>query len=713
MNPLVSIIIPTYNRAHLIGETLDSILAQTYKNWECIIVDDGSIDNTKETINLYLIEDSRFRYYQRPIDRPKGGNSCRNYGFELSKGSYVKWFDSDDIMYVNFLEVQMRILKNDTNLDFCACQWEYFYKNNSNTKKNYINLKIQNHPLFSYFLEAHVFITHSPMWKRSFLEGKELFDLKLFRSQEADFHFRMLVFSPNYLLHEDFLFKVRRGHESIESSASSSTARLSVLHYFQKAFYITLKLDFPLKEKVLQYLVFRNARQVYVLLIKEKSFLKRIKYLYYYKEILYFYNIIGFINASRMIFGFTILLFFRKGYDLMNLKSYDYRKSLKKKILIIGPIGDFGGRELMTGFIAESIDSKFKAKVCTTGFLTSESQVYQFNPNLKVISLKKEAIKRNLIIKILAYISFIKNRKKKNILEYANNLWAKKYFGYENKIEKIIVDLIKDFDLILINGQLSSKHSEFIIQKSVEFNKKIVFRTTGTIQPNQNFDYLNQVDLFIHHSESNACRLQIKNHKYVTIDQCAFNEEELLKIPLVNSRVKNFLVIGRFEKEKNIDIVIESFLRVKSEGDLLYVIGDGAEVNNLTKIANNNESIVFPGFVSNNNLKEFFLKVDCVIISSNEESGPLVGIESMAAGKLLLSTKVGAMPERLKDIKTFWFDKSVESLIQQIIKVKEMDKREVLLLSNNIKERYRHEYSKNKIASKYLEIIDSLTRQCE
>src|SRR6187431_937929 len=95
---VISIIIPTYNRANLIGETLDSILAQTYQNWECIIVDDGSDDNTEEVVNSYVKKDSRFQYHQRPHDRPRGGNAARNYGFELSKGEFVNWFDDDDVM---------------------------------------------------------------------------------------------------------------------------------------------------------------------------------------------------------------------------------------------------------------------------------------------------------------------------------------------------------------------------------------------------------------------------------------------------------------------------------------------------------------------------------------------------------------------------------------------------------------------------------------
>ncbi|MCH3884982.1 glycosyltransferase family 2 protein [Tenacibaculum aquimarinum] len=127
-NSLVSIIIPIYNRAHLIEETLDSITAQTYTNWECIIVDDGSTDNTAKILANYCVKDIRFQFHQRPLNRPKGANACRNFGFELSRGEYIKWFDSDDIMKPEFLKNQIDFLNNNAELNFCSCQWEYFYE---------------------------------------------------------------------------------------------------------------------------------------------------------------------------------------------------------------------------------------------------------------------------------------------------------------------------------------------------------------------------------------------------------------------------------------------------------------------------------------------------------------------------------------------------------------------------------------------------------
>jgi len=120
-NPLVSIIIPTFNRAHLIGETLDSIMAQTYTNWECIIVDDGSTDGTDKVMAEYIAKDPRFQYHHRPKDRLPGGNAARNYGFEVSKGEYVNWFDSDDIMLPSKLKVKIKHFEKNKNLDVVFC----------------------------------------------------------------------------------------------------------------------------------------------------------------------------------------------------------------------------------------------------------------------------------------------------------------------------------------------------------------------------------------------------------------------------------------------------------------------------------------------------------------------------------------------------------------------------------------------------------------
>jgi glycosyltransferase involved in cell wall biosynthesis len=114
--PLVSVIIPTYNRAHLIGETLDSVLAQTYQNWECIIVDDGSKDNTDEVVGKYVKKDSRFKYYHRPEEHLPGGNGARNYGIIKSEGDFINFLDSDDYLHAFTLEDKFKFAKDNTDV---------------------------------------------------------------------------------------------------------------------------------------------------------------------------------------------------------------------------------------------------------------------------------------------------------------------------------------------------------------------------------------------------------------------------------------------------------------------------------------------------------------------------------------------------------------------------------------------------------------------
>ena len=98
-NPFFSIIIPTYNRAHIVNITIESVLKQSYTDWELIIVDDGSTDNTKNVVNA--IQDERIHYiFQINAER----SAARNNGIRNAKGKYICFLDSDDLYEENHLE---------------------------------------------------------------------------------------------------------------------------------------------------------------------------------------------------------------------------------------------------------------------------------------------------------------------------------------------------------------------------------------------------------------------------------------------------------------------------------------------------------------------------------------------------------------------------------------------------------------------------------
>lgn len=113
---LISVVIPTYNRGFIIENSIRSVLNQTYKNIEVIIVDDGSTDNTEEVIKS--INDKKIRYFKLKVNR--GACYARNYGVSKAKGKYIAFQDSDDIFLPGKLEKQyVNLIKNNSDLDFC------------------------------------------------------------------------------------------------------------------------------------------------------------------------------------------------------------------------------------------------------------------------------------------------------------------------------------------------------------------------------------------------------------------------------------------------------------------------------------------------------------------------------------------------------------------------------------------------------------------
>lgn len=109
-SPFFSVILPTYNRANMIGKAIESVLAQTYTNWELIVVDDGSTDNTKQVVEAY--NDTRIRYiYQQNAER----SAARNNGIDNANGVYVCFIDSDDYFLPNHLTEFYKEIEKDAD----------------------------------------------------------------------------------------------------------------------------------------------------------------------------------------------------------------------------------------------------------------------------------------------------------------------------------------------------------------------------------------------------------------------------------------------------------------------------------------------------------------------------------------------------------------------------------------------------------------------
>jgi len=109
-NELVSIIVPVYNTEKYIRQCLDSILNQTYQNFECLLINDGSSDNSADICREYVAKDARFRYFEKENG---GVSSARNLGMERSGGAYITFIDSDDWLENDALQLLHGALKKE------------------------------------------------------------------------------------------------------------------------------------------------------------------------------------------------------------------------------------------------------------------------------------------------------------------------------------------------------------------------------------------------------------------------------------------------------------------------------------------------------------------------------------------------------------------------------------------------------------------------
>jgi hypothetical protein len=146
MSFLVSIIIPCYNQAQFLDETLQSVLNQTYENWECIIVNDESPDNTEELAKKWVAKDNRFHYF---LKKNGGVSSTRNFGIEKAKGAFIQFLDCDDLLDKKKLELSLTDynLKQKENVKLVISNFRMFTDNVNNSTKPYCNL---NENLFTY-----------------------------------------------------------------------------------------------------------------------------------------------------------------------------------------------------------------------------------------------------------------------------------------------------------------------------------------------------------------------------------------------------------------------------------------------------------------------------------------------------------------------------------------------------------------------------------
>ena len=196
---LVSVIIPTYNRVDLLPSAIKSVFSQTYDNYEIIVVDDGSTDDTGTVVKALCDDyDERLRFV-RQINQ--GACAARNHGLRLAKGEFVLFLDSDDLIAPDKLALQVEQLKRYPNVDFSIGK-TVWVKSDGKTIAEKQLLEPKEDFVISQ-IESSWFLTSAPLWRRSSLDTIGPWDERLSGGQDWEFHVRALLYGLNVSLCEE------------------------------------------------------------------------------------------------------------------------------------------------------------------------------------------------------------------------------------------------------------------------------------------------------------------------------------------------------------------------------------------------------------------------------------------------------------------------------------------------------------------------------
>lgn len=191
---MISIVIPCFNQAHFLAECIDSVLNQTYEDWEVLIIDDGSTDHTREVAIDFANLDSRIHYLYQTNS---GLSSARNFGIVNSKGNYLLFLDADDCISDNYFESILPFLSE--NVDIVFSGYCYFTEKNNVLHSNILDANLD----FSIIKNANFIPVHSVVVKASFLKHTGMFDVHLKSAEDWDLWIRFYRHNAKYAVNRN------------------------------------------------------------------------------------------------------------------------------------------------------------------------------------------------------------------------------------------------------------------------------------------------------------------------------------------------------------------------------------------------------------------------------------------------------------------------------------------------------------------------------
>lgn len=243
-SPKVSVIIPAYNISEFISDTLDSVLAQTFKNFEIIVVNDGS----KDTVELEKVLENYADKIVYGRQKNLGASEARNAAICLSRGELIAFLDGDDLWFPNCLEKQVEFLE-ENHLDMVYCDAELFGDNffKGNTYMETTPSSGEVNPISLINASCNV-ITSGTMVTRKILEKVNLFDTGLRRAQDFDLWFRLAKHGAKIVYQRNILAKYRESSNSLSGSYLQRVERsIGILNFIREKYELT-----PAEHKALE-----------------------------------------------------------------------------------------------------------------------------------------------------------------------------------------------------------------------------------------------------------------------------------------------------------------------------------------------------------------------------------------------------------------------------------------------------------------------------
>ena len=213
MEPLISVITPFYNAAHTLRYSLTSLLTQTYQNWECVLVDDGSEDDAKSIINEF--QDPRIHYHR--LERNQGRGAARQHALDQAQGEYLCFLDADDWIYPQRLETQLRLMQENPELSMLSVSMAVVGQDNQIIGKRGLSATHQTIKVFPPMkrpCSPRLPLVAAMVKMEAAKESG--FDPSLRRSEDLDFFLRILtkfpygVISEILYVYREFLFVEKR-----------------------------------------------------------------------------------------------------------------------------------------------------------------------------------------------------------------------------------------------------------------------------------------------------------------------------------------------------------------------------------------------------------------------------------------------------------------------------------------------------------------------